>query len=194
METRLDTKQDRDQAPAEGAESAAAAEPAEDAPSGMVADIESRVVALEQRIQQLPTAVASAEAEEAAPEPASSGPDLNSQFQELLAGHRALAATVSGLQHELESKPGRGELDLKANRSELDALLRAGVSMTAMGEAGPPVLSVKADGSLDNAAMVEAVNKAAVEVAAMRGQVAVLQDRLQGKVRDRIGLADGPGI
>ncbi|EFJ44837.1 hypothetical protein VOLCADRAFT_106223 [Volvox carteri f. nagariensis] len=177
MESRLDTKQDRDQATPDGTEADAGAN---DVPAGgSKADLESRLAALEQRVEQLPTTSAHDEAEHA--EASSPGPDLNSQFQELLAGHRALAATVSGLQHELESKPNRAELDLKANRSELDALLRAGVSMATVGDAVPPALSVQADGSVDNAALVEAVNKAAAEAAAMRGQVAVMQDRLQGK-------------
>ncbi|GLC35979.1 hypothetical protein PLESTB_000525600 [Pleodorina starrii] len=186
IESRLDTKQDRDQTPAEGADAGTSGDSADADPSrDPVADLERRLATLEQRMEQLPAASASnsGEADEAAgAEPATpSGPDLNSQFQELLAGHRALAATVSGMQHELESKPNRGELDLKANRSELDALLRAGVSMNQVGDAAPPVLAVKADGSLDNAALVDAVNKAASEVAAMRGTVAVLNDRLQNK-------------
>ncbi|GLI68785.1 hypothetical protein VaNZ11_013278 [Volvox africanus] len=171
MESRIDTKQDRDQAPAEdtGPSEAAAIDP--------LAALESRLATLEQRVEQLPSASDEAEAADAAP----AGSDLNSQFQELLAGHRALAATVSGLQHELESKPNRVELDLKANRSEIDALLRAGVSVATVGDNLPPALSIKADGSVDNTALVEAVNKAAADVAAMRGQVAVIQDRLQGK-------------
>ncbi|GIL72562.1 hypothetical protein Vretimale_4311 [Volvox reticuliferus] len=177
MESRLDTKQDRDQAPAEDADAGTGS--SEAVANDPLAALESRLTALEQRIEQLPSTSASDETEAAEAAPA--GSDLNSQFQELLAGHRALAATVSGLQHELESKPNRVELDLKANRSELDALLKAGVSVATVGDNLPPALSVKADGSVDNAALVEAVNKAATEVAAMRGQVAVIQDRLQGK-------------
>ncbi|GFR41375.1 hypothetical protein Agub_g2058, partial [Astrephomene gubernaculifera] len=169
MEVRLDTKQDRDQA-----------DPVD--PNEANLELERRVAALEQQVEQMgPTTSGSTDAEEVAAEPRNDGPDLNTQFQELLAGHRALAATVSGLQHELDSKPNRGELDLKANRSELDALLRAGVSAAPVGDVAPAQLAVGADGSVDNSALVEAVNKAAAEVAAMRGQVAVIQDRIQNK-------------
>lgn len=76
-------------------------------------------------------------------------------------------------------------------RSELDALLKAGVSPAAAagGDAASaaPALAVGADGLVDSGALVEAVNRAAADVAAVRGQVAVMADRLGGKVRNRGG-------
>ncbi|KAG2499133.1 hypothetical protein HYH03_002716 [Edaphochlamys debaryana] len=158
-------------------------------------DLERRVAALEQRMGTSGDATAAAADGAAAgadadadadaagadgADAAPAGPDLGSQLQELIAGHRALAATVSGLQHEVEAKPSRGELDAKANRSELDALLRAGVSPGA-GAGAAPALEVADDGSVNNAVLVEAVNQAGSEVASVRAQVAVLLDRMDAK-------------
>ncbi|KXZ56431.1 hypothetical protein GPECTOR_1g384 [Gonium pectorale] len=185
LESRLDAKQDRDQ----GAADASAA-----ASSDAVADLERRLADLEQRVEQSAAQTAAAAERDAADDTAASqepaGPDLGSQLQELLAGHRALAATVSGLQNELESKPSRSELDQKANRSELDALLHSGVGAAAASNAGKAApLEVAADGSVDSSALAEAVNKAAAEVAALRGQLAVLQDRMHAKA-EQSGLDD----
>ncbi len=211
IEERLDTKPQPDQAAKadDGATAAAAASDsattandaaaAPSSPSGP--DLERRVAALEEQLTAQQAASASQpprdvstsppagtrEATEDGPQAAAApGLDLGSQLQELVAGHSALAATVAGLQKELEAKPSRGELDLKANRSELDAMLRAGAApVAAEGEAAAPALAVAEDGSVDSGALADAVNKAGAELAALRGQVAVLMERLGGKVRRR---------
>lgn len=209
IEERLDTKPQSDQAAKvdDGATAAAAASDPATANDAAAArsppsspDLERRLAALEEQLaaQQaasasqpprdvstpLPTATREA-TEGGAPAAAALGVDLGPQLQELIVGHSALAATVAGLQQELEAKPSRGELDLKANRSELDAMLRAGAPVAADGAAAAPALAVADDGSVDSGALADAVNKAGAELAALRGQVAVLAERLGGKVRNR---------
>ncbi|PNH12269.1 hypothetical protein TSOC_000760 [Tetrabaena socialis] len=169
IEARLDTKQDRDQAGAPAA--------GDSSPSGAAAsDLEQRLATLEQR-QEAADAAAAADG--------AASPSSGEQLAELLAGQHALAATVAGLQHELEAKPSRAEVDQKANRSELDALMRAGAVGAAPGGGGgdgeAPALEVGADGSVDNGAVVNSLNKTAADLAALRGQLLVLQDRVEGK-------------
>ncbi|KAG2455112.1 hypothetical protein HYH02_000932 [Chlamydomonas schloesseri] len=175
LESRLDTKQDRDQATSAAAAEASAAEHAE-----ALGDLGKRLGELEERVAAQEAAAPAATAAAASTPDASAMADVTAQLQELQRGQEALAASVSGLQSELDAKPSRAELEGKASRSELDALLKAGAAPSAAA-AAVPALAVGADGSVDNSALVEAVNRAAADVAAMRGQVAVLADRLGAK-------------
>ncbi|KAG2440350.1 hypothetical protein HXX76_004455 [Chlamydomonas incerta] len=192
LESRLDTKQDRDQAAAEAAE--AGAGPGSAAELG---ELGKRLEQLEERVAAqeaaAPATAAAAVSHEASTAAAAAPSDVAAQLQELRQGQEALAASVGGLQSELDTKPSRAELEGKANRSELDALLKAGVSPAAAAggdaAAAAPALAVGADGSVDSGALVEAVNRAAADVAAVRGQVAMMADRLGSKA-DQATVAD----
>mmetsp|Transcript_28874 Transcript_28874/g.63614 ORF Transcript_28874/g.63614 Transcript_28874/m.63614 type:complete len:1064 (-) Transcript_28874:692-3883(-) len=126
--------------------------------------------------------------------------DLNRRLAELEQTNKDLLATAAAmdeLRRMLAEKPNHDDLDAlrkhmdgKADRAELDALLQPDSgSLIAGGAAGSgdAAVSLNDDGSVDNAALVEAVNRGASDVNQLKALLLVLQERLNNKA-DAVAL------
>ncbi|GAX86215.1 hypothetical protein CEUSTIGMA_g13628.t1 [Chlamydomonas eustigma] len=143
----------------------AALEARQQAPSDGLEPLKERVSALEAAIEGLGSDVSG---HQPSHHVGPSKEDL--EALKLALGDKATKEDLDNLRHRLDNK---------ADRSELDAVLQATVNSAAAEAA--PTLSVGEDGTIDQAALADAVNRVVNEVQSVRTLIIVLQERVAGK-------------